>query len=209
VNLPAGRAALSVLDGEEGGRWEFETQAVTADWVSTFFEARDRFVTTTDGALLPLEHAREIREGRRALDRTYLYDRQARHVRLGETRAAALAPAALVLPLGAEAARDALSALYYVRTLTLSPGSMVSVPLNEAGVSMVLQVAVAEAQTIEHQGRPITALRLEPRLMRRIERRRPVAMTIWLSADERRIPLRLFVEAGFGRVRAELVEYRR
>jgi hypothetical protein len=159
--------------------------------------------------LLPTEHAREIREGRRALDRTYIYDRDARNVRIGATRDAALAADALVLPLGAEAARDAVTALYYVRTLTLAPGSMVSVPINEAGTSLVLQVAVADAETIEHDGRRVAALRLEPRLMRRIERRRPVTMTMWLSADERRVPLRAIVEAGFGRVRAELVNYRR
>ena len=45
--------------------------------------------------------------------------------------------------------------------------------------------------------------------MRRIERRRPIAMTLWLSADDRRIPLRVIVEAGFGRVTLELREYSR
>jgi hypothetical protein len=34
-------------------------------------------------------------------------------------------------------------------------------------------------------------------------------MTIWLSDDERKIPVRAVVEAGFGRVRLELVDYRR
>jgi hypothetical protein len=34
-------------------------------------------------------------------------------------------------------------------------------------------------------------------------------MTIWLSDDERRVPLRAVIEAGFGRVRADLVDYRR
>ena len=43
----------------------------------------------------------------------------------------------------------------------------------------------------------------------RIERRRPIQMTIWLSADDRRVPLRAFIEAGFGRVRLDLVDYRR
>jgi hypothetical protein len=45
--------------------------------------------------------------------------------------------------------------------------------------------------------------------MRRIERRRPISMTIWLTNDDRRVPLRAVVEAGFGRVRLDLVDYRR
>jgi hypothetical protein len=210
VNLPAGRATVSVTEGQpDGPRWQFETRAETANWVSTFFEAQDRFTTTTDAALLPIEHARAIREGRRALDRTYVYDRDARHVRIGASREAALGAEALVLPLGSEYARDAVSALYYVRTLPLAPGTQVSVPLNEAGTSLMLLVAVGEAETIEHGGRQVPVLRLEPRIMRRIERRRPVAMTVWLSADEHRVPVRLIVEAGFGRVRVELIDYAR
>jgi hypothetical protein len=73
----------------------------------------------------------------------------------------------------------------------------------------VLQVAVGERESIEVAGGTFRALRLEPRLMRRIERRRPIAMTIWLSDDERRVPLRAVIEAGFGRVHLDLVDYRR
>jgi hypothetical protein len=107
IDLPAGTATLRVVDGQEGADgWVFETRADTADWVSTFFRARDRFVTFTDAQLLPTEHRREIREGRREVDRRYLYDRDAKVVQTDQ----------MALPLGDAAARDALSALYYVRT---------------------------------------------------------------------------------------------
>ncbi len=208
VNLPAGTAVVRVLDGAADRGYTFETVAETASWVSSFFEARDRFTTRSDAVLRPLEHQREIREGRRRLSRTFVYDQAAGAVRIGESRTAAVAADALTLPLGSDDARDALTALFYVRTLALAPGTIVSVPINEAGTRLVLQVAAAGHETIEQAGRAAPALRLEPRLMRRIERRRPIAMTLWLSADERRLPLRVVVRAGFGEVRAELVEYR-
>jgi hypothetical protein len=195
LDVPAGTAALTVLEGRDGAeRWVFETRAETADWVSTFFQARDRFVTEANGGLLPTEHRREIREGRREVDRRYVYDRDARTVQTDQ----------MALPLGDAAARDALTALYYVRTLPLLPGAIVSVPMNEAGTSLLLQVQVGEVESIEHAGQSVSALRLEPRAMRRIERRRPVAMTLWLSADQRRIPIRALVDAGFGQIRLEL-----
>jgi hypothetical protein len=208
VNLPAGIAIVSVLEGSPGQHWTFEARADSANWLSRFFQAHDRFITIADDSLLPLEHRREIREGRRELNRTFIYDRAARNIRVGESRAAALAAEALTLPLGAAEARDALTALYYVRTLGLTPGAIVSVPVNEAGSSLVLQVAAGEQEMIDDRGRATPAIRLEPRVMRRIERRRPIAMTMWLSADERRVPLQVIVEAGFGRVRAVLTEYR-
>ena len=200
LDIPAGTATMVVVNGHPGAeRWEFETRAESAEWVSTFFQARDRFTTVTDGELLPLEHTREIREGRRQVDRRYVYDRAANLIQTPQ----------MALPLGAPAARDAFAALYYVRTLALAPGAIVTVPLNEAGASLVLQVSVADTETIEQRGQSVRALRLEPRVMRRIERRRPVSITLWLSTDERRIPLRAFVDAGFGRIRLELKEHRR
>jgi hypothetical protein len=199
MGIPAGTATLGVhKSAEAASGWTFETRATTANWVSTFFTADDRLITRAGGDLLPLEHRREIREGRRQVDRRYIYDRASRTVQTGE----------MSLPLGSEDARDSLTAMYYVRTLALTPGSIVTIPMNETGTSFVLDVAVAEVEQIEHQGRRVPALRIEPRITRRIERRRPVAITMWLSADGRRVPLRALVDAGFGRIRLELRDYR-
>ena len=199
MNIAAGRATLEVAIGESDAiPWTFRAAAETADWVSNFFQARDRLQTTADDMLQPIEHRREIREGRRQLDRTYVYDRSARVVRMGDMR----------IPLDVSA-RDALTAFYYVRTLPLAPGTVTMVPINEAGNPLVLQVGAGEVEQIDYRGTRMNARRLAPRLMRRIERRRPIALTVWLSDDDRRIPLRVVVEAGFGRVRLDLVDYRR
>jgi hypothetical protein len=210
LDVPAGRATIRVIDGEAGSeRWEFEATAETAAWVSSFFQARDRFTTRTNGLLEPTEHVREIREGRRHVDRAYVFDRASRVVRVGDSPADARGTDSLALPLAADGTRDSVSALFYVRTLPLEPGSIVTVPINEGGNNLILQVAVAEQETIDVGGASHRALRLEPRLMRRIERRTPLNMTIWLSVDDRRVPLRAVIEAGFGRVRLDLVDYRR
>jgi hypothetical protein len=210
LNLPAGRVTIRVLHGEAGGdRWEFEAAAETASWVSSFFQARDRFTTTANQELEPTIHVREIREGRRQLDRAYVFDREANVVRVGDSPATARRIDAMALPLAATSTRDAVTALFYVRTLQLTPGAIVTVPINEAGNNLVMQVAVAEHEMLDVGGVQQQTLRIEPRLMRRIERRRPINMTIWLSADERRVPVRAFIEAGFGRVRLDLVDYRR
>ena len=206
-DVVAGAVVLKVLEGSPpAAPWRFEAQADTANWVATFYKARNRYTTTADVALLPLEHSREIREGNDHLERTYVYDRSAQHVRVGDTRDEALAVDALTLPLENAAARDFLTALYFVRTLPLSAGSIVSVPINEAGANIDLQVAVAEPETIAHRGQSTPVVRLEPRMTRRLEGGRPVAMTLWLSADGR-VPLRAVIQAGFGRIRAELRDY--
>ncbi|MGE3275814.1 MAG: DUF3108 domain-containing protein [Vicinamibacterales bacterium] len=213
VDLPAGTATLRVLAGGQapagaaGAHWTFEALAGTADWVTTFFEARDRFVTAVDGQMLPLVHVREIREGKRRLDRAYVYDRQAGVVRSAETVDGAREGTGVALPLTA-AARDALGVFYYVRSLPLEAGDVVRAPLNEAGRALELELTVGGVEDVPgHPG--LRGRRLAPRIGARIERRAPPAITLWLSDDDRRIPLAAVVEAGFGRVRADLVDYRR
>ncbi len=209
VGLPAGSAMLRATRESTGGAtWRFEASAETAEWVSSFFEARDRFVTLADAMLRPVEHTREIREGRRQQDRVFVYDTERRLVRTGRTREEAGGSDALSFAL-APGARDAVTAFYYARTLVVPPGSTVDVPINEAGRNLVLSLNAGNEETIDVRGQSVRARGLEPVLRQRVERRRPMQMTVWLSIDDRRVPLIVDVDAGFGRVRAELVDYRR
>ena len=202
VNVPAGEIAVSV----EPPSYRFVVTATTAPWVARFFEARDRFVTTADARLLPVVHERELNEGSRHVTRAYAYDFSGQVVRTGRTADDARAPGAVALPLLPEA-RDALAALFYVRTLPLAPGSTVRFPVNEAGRNLVVDLGAVTRETIALAGGPVQAIRLDPRIERRVERRTPVVAVVWLSDDERRVPLAVDVAAGFGRVRMELIRY--
>ncbi len=215
LDLQAGTIVMSVVaaDGSDAGvegqppAWAFEVAATTAPWVSRFFEARDRFRTSTDAAFLPLLHQRFLREGRRSVDRVFAYDHEARHVRSADTPAAAREASALALPLAAHA-RDAIAALFYLRTLPLAGGTTLEVPINEAGRNMTATIVVGPPETVEGPGGPQPALRIAPRIATRVQRRQAVEAVIWISTDARRVPLVAEITAGFGRVRLKLVDYR-
>ena len=215
LDLTAGQITLSVVAPEardhsaagEPPAWVFEVGMDTAPWVSRFFEAHDRFRTAADATLRPLLHQRALREGRRAVDRVYAYDHAGRRVSSGDSPAAARQPGALALPLPA-GARDALTALWYIRTMPVAPGYSIALPLNEAGRTLALTVSVPARETITVNGAPVAALRVEPRFTARVQRRQAIQSTIWLSDDARRVPVMVEVEAGFGRVRLKLVDYR-
>jgi hypothetical protein len=215
LDVPAGTITLAVAaagaaDTGAGGAspsWVFEATAETAPWVSRFFEARDRFRTSASGELLPLVHQRFLREGRRVVDRVYAYDHDGRNVRSAESVAAAREAAALALPLAAHA-RDALTALWYVRTLPLADGATFVVPINEAGRNMTATIEVSGPETVAGLAGPQPAFRIRPRLSTRVQRRQAVDATIWISADHQRVPLAADISAGFGRVRLKLVDYR-
>jgi hypothetical protein len=68
---------------------------------------------------------------------------------------------------------------------------------------------VAGQEAIQVQGETLSAVRINPTVRQRMERRRPATATLWLSTDERRVPLAMDLEAAFGRVRVELIGYDR
>jgi hypothetical protein len=215
LDIQAGTIVLTVVQpertdaGVDGAQpaWVFEATAETASWVSRFFEAKDRFRTSADAQFIPLLHQRFLREGRRVVDRAFAYDHEARHVRSADSADAARDAAAMALPLAAHA-RDSLTALWYVRTLPLSPGTRFDVPINEAGRNQQATITVEPAEDVIVQGRSQPAFRVRPRLTARVQRRQGIEATIWISADQRRLPLQADITAGFGRVLLKLVDYR-
>jgi hypothetical protein len=223
LDIPAGTITLSVRGGpsafapratadtpankEHQPAWVFEARMDTAPWVSRFFEAHDRFETRADAQLKPLSHVRIIREGRRSVDRAFVFDHEARRVRSANTLAEAGSASAVALPLSA-GSLDTLTALWYIRALPLAPGLTVVLPVNDGGRGLVVTVRVHERERIEVGGRSEEAFRVEPRITARVERRQPIDATFWLSADARRLPLVAEIAAGFGRIRLNLVNYR-
>jgi len=203
VDVSAGDISIAV----EPPAYRLVITARTAPWVAKFFEARDIFATQTSDMLLPLVHEREQNEGARHVTRAFVYDEQAHVIRMARTVDEARAESAVTLPMSPHA-RDAIAALFYARTLPLEPGSRVRIPVNEAGRNVVVELAIGSPERIVADGKSVQALRITPTIERHVEDRKPIAATVWLSQDSRRVPVVLELEAGFGRVRVELVGYR-
>lgn len=68
---------------------------------------------------------------------------------------------------------------------------LVRAPAEEAVVEQLVSKAILSHVRIDE--------RPEPRVVRSVERRQPLTAIVWISADERRVPLVMEVAAGFGR----------
>ncbi|HXE80131.1 MAG TPA: DUF3108 domain-containing protein [Vicinamibacterales bacterium] len=201
LGMPAGRATIEVRRGEQGP-YRFVATAETAAWVQRFFDARNVYATEASSDLLPARQTRDEQQGHRHVRRAFTFDHDARVVRISGAEDAE--PIALPMPPGT---RDALTALYYLRSRALSPGDTIRVPVNDGGRNLVLDVRAEEEELIDVGGQAVRALRLTPRIVQRVQRRQPIELVVWLSRDERRIPLRADVSAGFGRLRVDLVSW--
>ena len=196
VGIPAGEATIAVVPPPEAASFRFAVTAKTASWVSRFYEVDAALEATTDARLLPLAYREAIDEGGRRIDRRVAFDGSRREVRVDS------GGTSITLPIDA-GARDPISALFYIRTLPLAPGSRFSLPISDNGRRMRLDVLVHDIESIDVDGRARPAWRVEARLIDRLDRRTP-AITAWVSADDRRLPVLIDVSAGFGSVRVEL-----
>jgi len=197
--LDAGEVTFEV-EAAAPGRYRLAAGARTAPWIARFFEADDRFTTTTDAALIPLVHERRIREGRRVLDQRVAFDPAARLAQPQTADGQPSGPPQRVWP----AARDAVAALYYVRTLPLTPGETLKIPIAESGQqsTLVLQPTGVERITAGHAA--YDALRVEARLEQRVQRRQMPEVTLWLERGGARRIVAADIRAAFGNLRVRL-----
>jgi len=201
VNVPAGKALLSVVASPGRDGFRFVVRADTADWMSRFYEADATLETVTNGRLLPLTYTETIIDGARRLNRRYEFDHDRRQVRITGTGSP------IELPLVPQA-RDPISTLFYVRTVPLVAGSMFTLPLSDNGRQTWLDVTVVGEEAVVVDGLARPAWKIEPRVQQSAARRSPPSIIVWLSADARRVPLVFEVSAAFGAVRLELGDYR-
>jgi len=194
VAAGSARVTAETASGQPGYRVALEVE--TADWVNKFFEARDRFETSTDATLLPRVQEQHLREGRREVNRTTRFDFDKRTVTVADGPA-------LPIPAGA---RDALAAFLYARTLPLTAGYQAAFPVVEGGRQLVATLRVTGEDTAALEGKPTPVWRVEARFDARTSRR-PIDATLLISGDARRIPIEIRVDAGFGSFRVELVRY--
>jgi hypothetical protein len=198
--VPAGQATVA-SGSADGDGFDFTARAVTASWMRPFFEADDAFESRTDAELFPREYRTSLHEGRRRLIRTAMFDAPGKQVRITSGQGTPV-----TLPL-APAARDPLSALFYIRTLPLAADFEARMPIDDAGQRTMLKVAVAAADNIVVSGRSYDVWRLEPTLTSLSGRGHPLRAVLWVSRDDRKLPMRARISAAFGTVELELVGY--
>ena len=98
---------------------------------------------------------------------------------------------------------DAISVIYYFRTLELAPGKSYELKLIDGGKLYTVHGNVVRREQITTSMGTFNALLVEPQ-MASAGVQREEKLFIWYSDDERRLPLRIRTEVKFGSVTATL-----
>lgn len=204
--IPAGKVVLEILPVEtaEGFRaYHFVMTARTYPLVDVFYKVRDRIDSYTDTQMTRSLLYRERSTGRRPKDVAVTFNwkkGEVQYSNFGEKRA----PIPL-LP----GAFDPLSIFYAFRLCDLSKNTHLEMPVSDGKKCVVGKATVIKRETVFLVSGAYDTYLVEPDLKHIggvFEKSPNAKMQIWVTADERRIPVIIKSKVKVGSFVAELVK---
>jgi hypothetical protein len=198
--ITAGEATLEIrniatLNGNPCYR--IVSDARTNDFFSKFYAVRDRYESCMDTvALYSLRYEKHLREGKFKRDERVDFD-QIGHKAVYKDKVVPIPPMA----------QDVLSAMYYVRTLPLEVGQSISLANHTDGKNYPLIVKVHARERVKVDAGEFDCFVVEPILRGPGVFTQKGRLTVWVTADEHRIPVLMKSKVVIGHVAAVLKSY--
>lgn len=207
----AGRSNLSVQSLEmlaDRPVLHIVSEARSSAVVNPFYKVQDRNEAWIDQhALITLRYSKQIREGKFRIEesseldqirhrwktKSYRIDKDRHEEKEGE-----LPPNVL----------DAFGSLYYVRTLPLEVGLSYTIDVFSGSKVLPLVINVKKREKVSVPAGKFDCFLVEPLLREPgIFISKGKKLEVWITADERRIPVRMRSEVFIGHVAAELTNF--
>jgi hypothetical protein len=198
--IKAGEASLEVrditrLDGNKC--FHIISTAKSNKFFSFFFNVDDKVETFLDVyGLYPLRFEKHLIEGKFRADAYIDFDHK-RNLAISGKDTISIPPYA----------QDALSVLYYTRTQKLEVGKSISVDNHTDRKNYLLEIKVHAKETVEVPAGKFDCLVVEPLLKGSTVFKHEGKLTVWLTDDEKRMPVLMKSKAFIGSVSASLKEY--
>jgi Protein of unknown function (DUF3108) len=194
--------------------WRLRATAVSKGmFVSIIgFDASYRYETLVDMRDFSARaNLKEVKEGKKHFVQSSLFDRaeqQVKYLTTDLTKPDA-PPRANPLP-RQEGMLSLLSAIYFVRLQMLKEGQMITFPVSSDEINYQFEVLVGKRESIKTDCGKVKSVRLEPKLFGpgRFFNKLQGEMTMWVSDDNKRTPLRLVARTSKGTITAKLLNFK-
>lgn len=182
LGTAGGDLTLSAKETEIAGKpaWKFELSAVSGEFLSKFFLVRDYLASWVDpGTFQTIRFEKHTVEGKRVRDELIEFD-YPRKVAVRDGKSIPIADATL----------DSLSSVYYIRMLDLAPGRPVQLTVVSKRM-FPLSVVVLGRETVTTPAGTFRTIRVEPRSPSEGLIGKGKNLVLWLTDDERKMPVQL------------------
>lgn len=204
--VPAGKAVLEVLPTETVNgvlAYHFVLTVQSNAFVDTFYKVRDRIDAYTDIKMTrSILYMKKQKEGRTKRDIIVNFDwekKEAQYSNFGNKRE----PISL-LP----GSFDPLSIFYYSRLLELKENAKIKGPVTDGKKCVMGNARVVKREEIKVAGKKYDTYLLEPQLKHIggvFEKSKNAKIKIWVTADKKRIPVKIKSKVIVGSFVGELI----
>jgi hypothetical protein len=174
--------------------------AVSSDGFNAVFRVNDRMESMIDAqVLLPWRFEKELHEGQYDAIQRIEFDQLNRVATYHDGTRVSLT----------EPAFDVLSALYVIRTMPLSPGTRSSLPIHADKKNVPLEIHVRGRERVETPAGTFDCLEVEPLIVldSGLYDHKRGKLVIYVTDDERRLPVMFKVKVFFGSIVLTLTEH--
>jgi Protein of unknown function (DUF3108) len=206
LGIPVGESTLTNLgvveEGGSGAVYHFSSTATSNHVLRLLYPVRTRIDSFVDAdRFLPVRYTMKGRQGFQTRSRELKFDQINHTVELVMEGQSRNYPTV-------EAVQDPLSALYYYRlTATMQPGEVVHIPVHDRKRPKQIVVTAGLVETVTTEAGTFQAARLKIKQEEEGLFLHEGDITVWITTDERRLPVRLEGRVAIGTVAAELEDY--
>jgi hypothetical protein len=204
TGITAGTATQEIID--DGNSLRVVSTARSAAWISIFFPVEDRIESILAKAVppllgLPLHYRMKVREGSHRRDKELTFDHKMGKAYYIDHRGGEKATIDIL-----ENTYDAYSSFYYLRTLKLEVGKSVFVNMLDNKKLWNVEVQVVKKEKLNTILGEVNTIQVRPIMKSEGIFDRKGAIDIWLTDDDRRIPVRMKTKIKIGSITATLVK---
>jgi len=195
----AGNSSLEITE-EEDGRARIVSTARSSDFLSVFYKVDDRIEVTAESAtLLPFVYHLNLREGRHRKNRVVTYKRDEEKIVLNNIHDNDLREFD-----DEGAVYDPITAFYRLRQMEMEVGKSLFIRVFDNGKLYDVEVQVLKKEKVTVPAGTFDAIMVKPLLKSEGIFMRKGDVYIWLTDDERKIPVKMKSRVKVGAINAVL-----
>ena len=205
--IPAGEAVIEVLPHEKingCNAYHFVLTARSNSFVDTFYRVRDRIDAYTDMAMDgSLLYLKKQREGSTKRDEKVIFDQEelkAHYHRRGKNKDKEIK----IMP----GTFDPLAVFFFARMIDMSVGMQIEKPVSDGQKIVIGKAEIVKKEKIKVPAGKFNTFLLKPELKHIggvFEKSKNASIKLWVTADKRRIPVKIASEVAVGYFTGELV----
>jgi len=207
--ITAGYASLTIQDDPKNANgYYIRGYGETSGFSSIFFKVEDRYETKVDKkTFLPYEFIRQIDEGGHTKDKIIKFDQEARIAYVNDRKYNKQREIATTGDV-----QDMISTFYYLRNTIqaeeLKEGDEEQVTMFFDEENYPFKLRFLGREEIRTKFGKINALKFRPLVLAGRVFKEQESLTVWVSDDANKIPLRIQASLAVGSIKADLIEHR-